>query len=307
MSRLPTTVDETPFFVRAGDEDVFAILTEPTEAPRGIAAIVLTGGAFVGATNRNRVSVRIARDLASRGFHAVRMDYHGVGDSTGDIDTYLLERPFTADLLSVVHHLESRGLDRFVLVGTTCFGARTALAGAAQMDGVLGAALMSIPLRDYPNARNPDETSTRDYVASLFTRRRLQALKDPAKRRQYAAAVRWKVSSLLGRARSISGSGPAAVPDGMSPAYYKPLAQLAGRGVPVLIGYGDEDDFYADFKAARNGPRLSALLDAPTSRIQVKVVEGNLHALRRIASQDMILALTVEWLEELVDPIPAGG
>src|ERR1700684_4238064 len=97
VAPVATTLDETPFFVRANGEDVMGVITEPTGPPRNVSAFILTGGAYVGATNRNRVSVRIARELAAQGYHAVRMDYHGTGDSTGDFDLYPLHRPWSYD------------------------------------------------------------------------------------------------------------------------------------------------------------------------------------------------------------------
>jgi len=300
MSRLPTTREETPFFVHAGGEDIFGVLSAPTAEPRGIAALVLSGGAYVGATNRNRVSVRIARDLAAMGFHAVRMDYHGVGDSTGDIDTYPLDRPFVEDILPAVRMMEERGVDRFVLVGTTCFGARTALSTAVRIRNVSGVVLLAAPLRDFPNAVNPDATPAQHYLRRALSPRTFAALRDPGKRRQYATTARWKASSAAGRLRSrLVSSGPPPVADGMSPTFYEPLAELAERGVPVLIGYGIEDQFYSDFLAARAKPRLARLLDAPGSRIEVRTVEGSIHALRRISAQDAMVELTTDWLTEL--------
>lgn len=302
MSRPATTREETPFFVHAGDEDVFGVLTEPTVEPRGVAALVLTGGAFVGATNRNRVSVRIARDLAAIGFHAVRMDYHGVGDSTGDIDTYHLDRPFVADILPAVKLMEERGVDRCVFVGTTCFGARTALSTAVKVGNVGGVVLLAAPIRDHPNAVNPDATPTQHYVKRALSPRTLANLRDPGKRHQYATTARWKAGSAAGKVRSRLLAGePAPVADGMSPTFYEPLAKLAERRVPVLIGYGVEDRFYSEFQAARAKPRLGRLLDAPGSQIEVRTVEGSIHALRRISAQDAMVALTTDWLTEIHD------
>ncbi len=300
MSRLPTTRDETPFFVRAGGEDIFGVLTAPTTEPKGTAALILSGGAYVGATNRNRVSVRIARDLAAMGFHSVRMDYHGVGDSTGEIDTYPLHEPFVEDILPAVTAMQERGVDDCVLVGTTCFGARTALSTAVKIGNLSGVVLLAAPIRDYPYSVNPDFTPAQHYIKQALSRRTLATLRDPAKRRQYATTARWKAAAAAGKVRSrFVSTEPAPVADGMSSTFYEPLAQLAERGVPVLIGYGVEDQFYSEFVAARAKPRLGRLLDAPGSRIDVRTVEGSIHALRRISAQDAMVTLTTDWLTEI--------
>lgn len=296
-----TSEQETPFFVQAEGEDVFAVLTEPTAPPRGVAAIILSGGAYVGATNRNRVSVRMARELAARGFHAVRMDYHGVGDSTGEIDLYPLHRPFVADLLAVTAFVEAQGIDRFILVGTTCFGARTALAGAGRVSGLEGVVSLAAPIRDFPFTRDPTATPTQVYVKRAFSRSTLEGLRDPRRRRAYAAIAATKARAALHRARPTkTAGGVAEAPgDGMSPGFYEPLVALAERRVPVLIGYGEHDDYYEEFSAAREGPRLRALFDAPDSRFTLRTVKGSIHALRRIAAQDAMIEMTQEWLDEL--------
>jgi uncharacterized protein len=311
VSPAAGTSDETPFFVRSPDgEEIFGVVTDPTADPRGVAAFVLTGGAFVGATNRNRVSVRIARHLAGLGFHAVRMDYHGVGDSTGDIDTYTLDDPWVEDILPAVLMLQERGIDEFVFIGTTCFGARTALSTAARVANVRGVVLLAAPIRDFPYSKNPDTTSTRHYLGRALSPSTLRALRDPRKRHEYASVVRWKLRSAWRRVRSrlgprAAGGAPAPVADGISPTYYDPLSALAKRGVPVLIGYGLDDQFYREFTESRTSPRLSALLDAPGTSVEVRTVPGSIHSLRRISAQDAILELTTDWLLAL-DSRPAA-
>ncbi len=305
MSAPATSAQETPFFVQADGEDVFAILTAPTSEPLGVAAIILSGGAYVGATNRNRVSVRMARSLASRGLHAVRMDYHGVGDSTGAIDLYPLHHPFVDDLMAVIAHVQAQGIDRFILVGTTCFGARTALAGAARVPGLLGVVSLAAPIRDFPFTRDPAATPTQVYVKRAFSRSTLEGLRDPRRRRAYAAILATKARGAARRLRPQprrTGS-PQAPSDGMSPGFYEPLVALAERRVPVLIGYGEKDDFYGEFTAARSAPRLRALLEAPDSRITVRTCPGSIHALRRISAQDAMLEMTETWLDRL-EPDP---
>jgi alpha/beta superfamily hydrolase len=301
-----TTLDETPFFVRANGEDVMGIITEPTGPARNVSAFILTGGAYVGATNRNRVSVRIARELAAQGYHAVRMDYHGTGDSTGEFDLYPLHRPWSDDILPAVEMMEARGITRTVLVGTTCFGARTALHAAVEVRDLAGVALYACPTWDFPNSTCPDDVRTRHYVRQFARRstvRRLRA--DPNYRAEWLAVGRWKAAASARQAAArVTPGAPAAVPEAMSPAFHRPLAALAERGAPVLLGYGVADHFWDTFQVAARSPRLRRLLDAPGSRIEVETVPGSIHALRRIAAQDAILRMTLDWLARID---PAGG
>ena len=271
-----TTLDETPFFVRANGEDVMGVITEPTGPPRNVSAFVLTGGAYVGATNRNRVSVRIARELAAHGYHAVRMDYHGTGDSTGDFDLYPLHRPWSYDILPAVAMMEERGITRTALVGTTCFGARTALHAAVEVRDLVGVALYACPTWDFPNSPCPDNVTTREYVKQFARPSTLTRLRvERNYRDEWIATWRWKAAASARRVGArLTPGAPPAVPDAMSPAFYRPLAALADRGAPVLLGYGLEDDFWETFQVAARSPRLRRLLDAPDSRIEVETVPG---------------------------------
>lgn len=41
--------------------------------------------------------------------------------------------------------------------------------------------------------------------------------------------------------------------------------------------------------------------DAPASPIELRTVEGSIHALRRISAQDAMVALTTDWLTDIHD------
>ena len=74
---------ELPLYFPAGDETLFGIVTRAVTTT-GDGAILLTGGgATAPSTNRNRVSVHLARRLAVRGVSTLRFDYHGIGESAG--------------------------------------------------------------------------------------------------------------------------------------------------------------------------------------------------------------------------------
>jgi pimeloyl-ACP methyl ester carboxylesterase len=286
-----TAADETPFYVRADGNDVFAVLTEPVSAPEGVAAILLAGGAFVGGTNRNRSCVRIARALAARGRHAVRLDYRGVGESGGEIDTYSLREPFTAEVIATMAALREQGVDRFVLVGTSCFGSRTALAAAAESPAaVVGVALFATPIKDTP----PDGELAAPPLARLVRRaaspRELRRLLDPRLRRRYVELARVK----LRRALRPSRYGER----GCSDRFYRPLATVVAEGMPVLFAYGETDESYAGFQAARRG-RLGRLLERAGAQVEIRTLPGSVHGVRRVREQDRVVALAVEWISSV--------
>ena len=124
--------------------DLFGVITHPTGEPNGIGLVLLTGARMPG-TNRNQLFVRIGRRAALHGFHALRLDYHGVGESSHATSFPSIAPSST--MLAAVACLEAHGVSDIVLVGT-CFGARTALAAAERIRRLSGVALVVPPVRD---------------------------------------------------------------------------------------------------------------------------------------------------------------
>src|SRR5688572_5780835 len=98
MSREATTADEILAFIPAEDAQLFGVLTQPTVEPNGLCVIILLGGIFNLSVNRNRLTVRIARRLASQGYHVLRLDQHGVGESSGTVTESRLDKPWVEDV-----------------------------------------------------------------------------------------------------------------------------------------------------------------------------------------------------------------
>lgn len=294
MTAVATTREERPVFFSAGGEELFGIITEPTAASNGIGLILLGGGA-VPAPNRNGLSVRIARRVAALGYHSLRFDYRGVGESTGVTDSYRLDRPFVDDVLAAVRCLEEHGVRDVALAGT-CFGARTALASAAGISRLRGVALLAPPVRDFQMGDLAIEaTPTSTFLQRTFRLRTLRRLLDPERRRTYARMGRAKLRAL---ARSRGVAKPAR--QQVSPHFSQPLAELSARGTPVLLAYGTEDEFYGPFQEARQA--LAETLDAPGSRIEECLVPGEIHGLSRLAVQDEVADLIETWLAGLAGP-----
>lgn len=139
--------EDAPFFFPAGEEMLFGVLTRPTGEANGTTVTMLTGGGYLTSTHRNRMYVRLSRRLAALGYHTLRFDYHGTGESTGSARQFHIDEPFVEDLAGAIGWLEGQGLSRHVLVGS-CFGSRTALACSPQIPGLERLVLLSPPARD---------------------------------------------------------------------------------------------------------------------------------------------------------------
>ena len=118
------------------------ILTEPdpAHAAPGRPGVILLNSGILHRVGASRVYVRIARQLAARGFPAFRFDHAGVGDSEvrkdggSFIEGAIAEVRGAMDLLA-----ERRGVERFILAGL-CSGSDMAYWTALEDERVVGLA-----------------------------------------------------------------------------------------------------------------------------------------------------------------------
>jgi pimeloyl-ACP methyl ester carboxylesterase len=298
-----TTHHESPVFFQVDGEDLFGVLTRPVGDPLGVGVVVAWGGGYLGSTGRNRIWVRLCRELSARGFHCLRFDYRGVGDSTGVTERFALDRPFESDTLGAIDWMRSVGVDRFVLVGW-CFGARSVLAVARQLPGLLGLGLVSIPLYWTPAKGIAHRASTvrlRRVVAAVLNPSLLRGLLDPRQRARLAKLLRAKwLGAKSRRDGGHSVTGPTPRVDGI---VLEPLQDLAGSRTPILLLYGTEDPEFQDYEALKSG-ELARVLNGPQP-VEVKILPGQIHDIGRLAAQDAAVEVIKEWICGL--PLPSGA
>lgn len=300
---------ERPVRFQAAGNDLLGIFTEPHERPRGVGAILTTGGAYIASPNRNRLSVRLARRLAEDGYHVLRFDYHGVGESAGTISGYPLDRPAVDDLTAAVRWCEAAGLHRLVLIGS-CFGARTILATADRVSGLAGAALASTPLRDFEMGdrlptRYAREMSLGQLVRKAFRPQVWRNILAPSSREAhlksrhiYVRTAAFKVKRMIDRLRGANGEGDGANSDGFSDLFLTQFRRLEGRHIPVLMMYGTDEDFYRDFRRAQEGVLRDAL-PAGQTQVEIQTVDGVIHGFTTLKVQDAVVESTVAWARRL--------
>jgi len=105
--------------------DLYGIFTPPAPeaSPAELCVILLGRNRWWG----DRLSVKGARWLATRGFACLRFDYHGYGESEGTCEFVDPERSYPEDAIAAIRFMRYEfGQRRFVLSGF-CFDARTAL------------------------------------------------------------------------------------------------------------------------------------------------------------------------------------
>jgi pimeloyl-ACP methyl ester carboxylesterase len=294
-TRQGTAADEVPAFLDADGEQVFAVLTRPTTTANGVGVVILAGAAWVPAPGRNRQWTTIARRLAGHGYHVARFDYHGVGESTGAVDDWRLDRPFIADAIAVVEWVRSFGIEKVILLGT-CFGSRTGLASAALLDDISGLAMFPPPVRDCQIGDGITSKPYRWWIGQLASPKARQGLRDAETRAGYALLVRRKLRRTFLR-RAPSGKKLASTHRGsVSPLFVRELSGLVDRGVPTLILFGERDDFYEDFRKGLSGP-LGKVLERAGTTVVVDSFDGvRIHGLSGLGTQQQVADYLVDWV-----------
>jgi pimeloyl-ACP methyl ester carboxylesterase len=294
--REVTSLEEIPVFFPAGEQTLFGIFTRPTVEPLGVAAIVLPGGGGTRlTTNRNRFSVTLCRRLAALGYHTLRCDFRGAGESTGTADALRLDHPFVDDVDGAVRWVQQQGVSNFVVVGS-CFGARTALSYAPQCSGIRGVVLISAPVRDYREGekqvtRMAQEWSIWRYAGRALRIRTLKGLLDQKHRKTYAKVARAKLRAVVAKNQ---GSSQSRSGDGVSPNFLEPLAFLADRSLPVMLIHGDGEPAHREFLDVQTGS-VGDLLKRPSARIEVRTAPAPVHGFTAVASQKKVIDLIVDW------------
>lgn len=280
---------------------LFGVFTNPVEPnPRGLGVVLLTGGSYIASQNRNRLSVRLARLLAGRGFPVFRFDYHGVGESEGAIEGYPLGRPFVDDLQAALGWLQVAGVRKFILVGS-CFGARTIAATAGRAAGVAGLVMISTPMADSEmgDARPVHyarRLSTWQLIRKATRPRTILNLIAPRTRenrlrgRQLAArTIAMKLRAVIDRVQGNSAES------WLSEPLVRQLSTIIRQRIPTLLLFGEEETFYRDFSEARSGP-LKPVLESGEGKIEVQTVPGVLHGFTSLRVQDEVIERTMTWI-----------
>jgi pimeloyl-ACP methyl ester carboxylesterase len=298
---VPTSYVEFPVYFDAGENTLFGILTVPRDRQADTGFIILTGAGTPFTVNRNRLSVRLCRELSALGYAGFRLDYHGVGESTGSVGEFRLDRPFVRDVTAAVEVLARQGINRVILAGS-CFGARNALCAAAELDNVDAVILIAGALRNYVlGERNilgkARQWSLARYVREALRAERLRGLFHRPTRRVYLGFLRGKFRHMAANMpgiRRMRRTRPS-TSDEIAPNFDRSLRRLVDRGVTVRFIYGQNDGFYRDeFLPAMSGS-LADVLGDRSGTIELVVVPGRLHGFTSVAAQDIVVEDIVNW------------
>lgn len=269
--------EEFPVFVELRDERLSSVVCVPTEGVKDLGVLLVAGG-NMGRTHQNRMWVQIARLLADQGIPSIRFDYHGMGDSTSVESIHFdIENPLVGDVNAVADFLRRATGVRNLACIATCYGARTAIAVAAERPDVVHVTALPFPL--FRGTRLGARTRLRERVARLRVGSTLLELPPVLRLRRRLAGD-----------RTLEGGE-------VSPGLVRDLDALLRRGT-VRFVYGDRTRYLAELQEALAvlEPRLDAVR---RERLEVVVIKDmDLHRYATVGEQEIAIEHAVASIAE---------
>ena len=126
---------------RFGDRNsLMGIITNPAsrEKAQALPSVLILNSGLIHRVGPNRLSVRIAREMASLGFTVLRFDFSGIGDSEARTDTLPFAKSSVVEAKQAMDFMnKARGSTRFIVMGI-CSGADSAYSVALADERVIG-------------------------------------------------------------------------------------------------------------------------------------------------------------------------
>jgi pimeloyl-ACP methyl ester carboxylesterase len=256
---------------------------------------------------------KLAEPFLERGITVLRVDFHGLGDSEGELPEVQLDQLYrqvqlgrhVQDVHAALDWLEhEQGFERFI-VGGLCGGALTGLLAAEGEPRVAGLYTIGIPVcLDGPAERAPQHM-TRGQLNSI-TRSYLGKLSRPSAwwrivtlQSDFGLIIRSLASKLRKRkpqatiAMQANGKTPPAT--NLNPHFPGAYLQLLQRKTPVFLLFSGADRLYFEYQEKFAEPWQDELR-THESLVDLAVVENANHVLGDAAWVAEARLLTAQWL-----------
>ncbi len=275
-----------------GGEPAYGILHLPSAG----ALVRNTGLIFVNSAIRtrcgpHRLYVRLARRLCAAGYHVLRYDPPGIGESLGSIvDAPHYRRRFVDSLdgsVSTVSFFQSETGVNHVGITGLCAGAYCAMVSAAADPRVKFAILASLPVQEVGDLS--EEALTNLAIPSY-----LQKLVNPGSWYNLLTGG-MRYDWLLRSVRSLLTKGYA------SPKLDSTLWQASRRFTETerktLFIYGEKDWLYEPF--VKSYWKKLRRLEQGRQIHELHVVEGSNHIFSQRRWQDELIGKSISWLDDI--------
>jgi dienelactone hydrolase len=272
-----SAIHEMPVYIRSRTGWLGAVVTAPEDRRSSIGVVLLAGRAS-GRTHLNGLWVKTAGALAEHGMYALRLDYPGVGNSTGSPQIYgMKDMPSWAVVDACRFLLEHTPVRSVFLVGT-CYGARVVLDAAPRIPAVTDVALVAAPVA-LPRSKG-----------GLF--------------RSKAGRLRRLVGAVAQEGRDGRSGRPVSERERrrrpLDPAFVGSLRRFLPQGHVRLL-YGDGDVAWGELRRVLDRLRL------PADRLEIELLPGEIHSFRSTAIQALTRERVAAWCKRSAEALRGPG
>lgn len=301
------TVSSVSFANRQGLR-LDGMLHEPDpSSARGVCVLLLSPG-IKGRVGPHRLYLKIADRFVSMGFHVLRFDYHGLGDSEGSLsenvmaDVYnsIQSGRYVEDTRSAMDWLENlRGINRFVASGL-CGGAISGLLTAQLDDRIRSLLALGMPVALEGNPEDWGRHLTTGQLGSLRKGYLRNIVHFDAWVRfltgRSSYTVIWK--SLTRRPEHRDDvKTPDAPTDNTNPRFAPAFLSVLKSGRPIILIFSGADRLQWEFEekfVERHQDQLRGL----RSLFEVHKIEKANHVLSDPDWIAQMLTLSTQWLDK---------
>lgn len=288
----------------------------PRTSARKMACLLLSPGVKMRVAP-HRLYSKLAESLTSRGIGVLRVDFHGMGDSSGELDDVALDQLYrqvqsgrhVGDVTAALDWLQrEQGISR-VIAGGLCGGAITGLLAAEADERIVGLYAIGIPV----TLDGPSEQSAAYMTRTeLGTMRRtyLRKLVNPGAwlrvltfRSDFRLMFR-SFTTFLQRFRPARAGradehvpAPATAPAAnFNPGFARAYFRLLRRGAPALLIFSGSDRLWAEYQEKFAEP-WAAHLAAHEAQVTTHLVPRANHVLGDARWVAEARKATEDWLD----------
>lgn len=275
---------------------------------RGICILLLSPG-IKGRVGPHRLYLKLAEPLVAAGFHVLRFDYYGLGDSEGVLEERVMADMYNSiqggryvdDTVAAMDWMaREHAISRFIGSGL-CGGSISALLAAAQdprVEGILGIGLPSTLEGGAENfdrflSRGQLKQEGRSYLRRIF--RRDAWARFLSGKSGYRLIVR-SLRELLVPAKAHNPPDSTAARDNFNPLFAPAFLKVLEARKPILLNFSSGDRHRFNF-----GEKFEERHAAAIARIghdyEVHVIDGANHVLSEQRWTTEMLEVTQWWLD----------
>jgi uncharacterized protein len=304
-------VDVAPVVIknRAG-LSLYGMLHTPKGGKHRDTAILLLSPGIKSRIAPHRLYVKMAERYATEGYVVLRFDYHGLGDSEGDVKESLVadfyrtvqQGRYVEDVLAAMDYMgEEQGIGKFVL-GGLCGGALTGLLAGSGDSRVVGLFGLGIPVILDGTQVDPVIHMTEGQAESLRRSYYGKTLDIGAWKRFLSLKsdfrVIWRILKPgAPKSNTKPGEGNGGEVSNFNPLFPLAFRKMVSSSRKLLLIFSDMDRLYWEYDEKFWQTSKEAYKDR-MEYIDVRVLKNANHIISFPDSQKEMLKWTCDWLLE---------